>query len=237
MGIGATIAGIGIAAVAVVGLGYAAVKFLPGAFGNLFDQSPKLFSTPGGFDLPSQNEFPLINPLSLPTITDVPFIEGAAGIPQTRVAFLENLKKAFTIRTSSGSLTRSQIATPPLGSGAIAGIRGKPLSQFAISRKQPTFTGTFTTKIGGTRLVAGSEALFNRLRQNLARSSIRRSTPGVRTPRVVATSNVKLALDRFGSGAKLSSRDRQLVGRAFRGGPGRSRARNIFRRTGRSAFL
>lgn len=82
-------------------------------------------------------------------------------------------KRAFELTFASGAkIERSFDASAPLGSSRdIAGVRGKPLAQRAISRTQPTFTGVLTTSAGGSRAIAGSAALFDRLRNNLRTSS------------------------------------------------------------------
>lgn len=48
-------------------------------------------------------------------------------------------------------------------------IRGTPLAPTAISRNEPTFGGFIETPTGGKREIRGSEALFQRLAQNLNR--------------------------------------------------------------------
>lgn len=57
----------------------------------------------------------------------------------------------------------------PIGDAELIGIRNKFISKNAKARTEPTFSGTITTKAGGTRNILGSEALFKRLQDNLSR--------------------------------------------------------------------
>ena len=98
---------------------------------------------------------------------------------------LINSKQASDVKTTSSSTVtnakRGSVSidtgglTSPLGNRmvdgqVIAGIRGKPLAQKAISQTQPTLTGTLDTPTGGKRKIAGSQALFDRLKKNLGQS-------------------------------------------------------------------
>lgn len=60
-------------------------------------------------------------------------------------------------------------AFKPIGDAEVIGVRNKFISQQAKARTEPTFSGTITTKTGGTRNILGSQALFDRLQQNLAK--------------------------------------------------------------------
>jgi len=46
-------------------------------------------------------------------------------------------------------------------------IRGTPIAGTAISLTRPTLIGSFSTPTGGTRIIRGSPALFQRLKSNL----------------------------------------------------------------------
>lgn len=104
------------------------------------------------------------------------------GLPRNPGTFrtVEDAKQQTLVhRTQTGaSLTRSKGASSRIGTAkerAAAGldraksIRGTPLARSAISRTQRTYSGVITTKTGGERKIAGSKALFERLKQNLER--------------------------------------------------------------------
>lgn len=82
----------------------------------------------------------------------------------------EQSRLAFRLGFGGGKfLERSFGARPLAPSGSVAGVRGRPLAQRAVARRIPTFTGTITTRQRpGGALIAGSEALFTRLRRNLS---------------------------------------------------------------------
>lgn len=82
------------------------------------------------------------------------------------------LQRAYNLIFASGSRIERSFGTRPIApSGSVAGIRGFPLASRAIARRTPTFFGSITTAVGGTRAIAGSQALFDRLLRNLRVSS------------------------------------------------------------------
>ena len=143
-----------------------------------------LDSIRGGFD--SLNPFNVTVPIEdFPELSIAP--QGERVAPGTGTEFTS--KRAFELTFANGSrIERSFEPSPALGgSRDIAGIRGKPLAQTAISRTQPTFTGVLTTSVGGSRAIAGSAALFDRLRNNL-RTNANKSVTQAKLNTAVAVS-------------------------------------------------
>jgi hypothetical protein len=62
---------------------------------------------------------------------------------------------------------RGKISLEEAISGQVVGVRGKIIPVAAKSLKGDTIVGQLTTAAGGTRQIAGSEALFARLAQNI----------------------------------------------------------------------
>jgi ribosomal protein L28 len=118
-------------------------------------------------------KFPeLPNIFNLPTIEDVPNL---AVTPQGEGIGIEQTKQAFRVGfpTIRSSISRS---FAPRGVIRTVGVRGKALAPTALARRQETFPGVLETPTGGKRAIAGSKALFDRLMENLRKSSIRKST-------------------------------------------------------------
>lgn len=87
-----------------------------------------------------------------------------------------NKESSTVVYANGSSLQRSFGLSAPLGMRKdIQGVRGNPLAPTAISRTQPTYTGVLSTS-QGTRAIAGSQALFDRLANNLRTSSNRQVT-------------------------------------------------------------
>lgn len=130
-------------------------------------------------------------------------------------------QRAFNVIFASGaSIERSLITRPVAPSGSVAGIRGRPLAFRAVARRIPTFFGSITTG-QGTRSIAGSAALFQRLLDNFRRTSNRKA---VQQPRAIGGFSSRFQPAGFIRGPTLTNlkqfRRRQvnLAGRRFRAG-------------------
>jgi len=126
-----------------------------------------------GFKFPEIN-FPEIKfpEFKFPSLFPGPGLEDVADlslIPQGAGIDLGQLKQAFKITFPSGSISRSVLARPILSVGAL-GVSGKPLGPQAVATRIPTFVGVVDTGSRGPRLIAGSQALFDRIRDNLRRA-------------------------------------------------------------------
>jgi hypothetical protein len=97
--------------------------------------------------------------------TQVSTISGGKGTQTTEL-------KGVTLFADENSELKVLQAFAPAGEGEFLSIRGTPLAENAVSRTEETFSGVITTKDGGTREIRGSKALFDRLQQNLQKSSI-----------------------------------------------------------------
>jgi len=90
------------------------------------------------------------------------FVTGQGNVPKN------NAFEPKVINFPSGAILTTSNRFAPVGGASVVGVRGKPLPDNAIARTRETITGSITTSAGGTRLIAGSPALFERLARNLS---------------------------------------------------------------------
>jgi len=105
-----------------------------------------------------------------------PNIEDVSNLrltPQGSGIGIEQLKEAFRVSFPSGSSISRSVGPRPILSPGQFGVTGRRLPPRAVAFRIPTFVGTVTTPLRGTRLIAGSEALFARIMDNLRRASNR----------------------------------------------------------------
>jgi len=152
---------IGLAAATFIGLGGASgIGARIGGGFRAFGES--IVGEIGKFNVPEIN---LGQPA--PTLQDVPDL--AVPFGTTFVGLPEEVqKRAFRITTPRGFLERS-VGTRPILHADDLSILGKKLPPRAVALRIPTFVGVVSTSTGGTRTVAGSKALFERIQLNLSR--------------------------------------------------------------------
>jgi len=136
-----------------------AILAVLGITGFLVSRALKDFKLPDfNFNLPS-----FVNPFD----TSVPF-ENVPPLqlkPQGFGIGAEQTAAAFRVGTQGRFIERS-FGTRQVAVGSVAGVRGFTLAQRAVARRIPTFVGSITTS-QGTRAIAGSQALFDRLQKNI----------------------------------------------------------------------
>lgn len=106
-------------------------------------------------------------------------VQSSATITSAGTEVTTKRNKSLDISTSKSlELFRSDTSSlvlhdsfNPIGDSEVLGVQNKLIGKNFIGRKQEFFSGTLTTKAGGTRNIIGSEALFKRLQENLNKSS------------------------------------------------------------------